>query len=382
MKQPLYFDAAATTPVRPEVLEAMMPYFTDKFYNPNSSYPQAREVKDDIERARETIARFINAEPEQIYFTSGGSESNCMALRGFKDSRILTSAMTTTIEHHSTLACIKETFTDPVIFDVDKYGLFHPDDLEYVLNKYCDRHDFSKRMFSIIGANNEIGTIQDLMTIGGITKKNGMLFHVDAVQMFGHVPIDVKLMDIDMMSASAHKIGGPKGCGFIYIGPRVALMNPIIFGTQERKLRGGTLNVPGIIGMAKAVELCNTDNQPLKEVRDYFISKLISEYRCRLNGATGDQRLYNNVNVIFQEPVSSEQMVYLLGEMGLLCSSGSACNEGDPLPSHVLTAIGLSTEEAGRSVRFTLPEDTTKEDVDRALDYIGTALMMIGWKKK
>lgn len=374
-----YFDAAATTPVRPQVLDAMLPYFTDKFYNPNSSYPQALEVRDDIEEARETIARFINAEPDEIYFTSGGSEGNCMALRGFKDGRIISSALTTTIEHHSTLACVENSFKDHVIFSVDDKGVFHPDDLEFFLKEYRDGREYRHSIFSIIGANNEIGTIQDLMSIGSVTKKYGTIFHVDAVQMFGHSPIDVKMMDIDMLSASAHKIGGPKGCGFIYISNRLATMAPIIFGTQEKALRGGTLNVPGIIGMAKAVELCDVDNQNLKATRDYMIKEL-KKFGCRLNGATGDNRLYNNINVTFPEPVAAEQLIYLLGDFGVLCSAGSACNEGSPLPSHVLKAIGLSDEEAGRTVRFTLPEDTTIKDIDEAMPIIETALTAIGVK--
>lgn len=375
-----YFDAAATTPVRPEVLAAMLPYFTDKFYNPNSSYPQAIEVRDDVEAARKTIARFINAEPDEIYFTSGGSESNCMALRGFKDSRIISSALTTEIEHHSTLACVKDSFKDYVIFPVDNKGVFNPDDLEFFLKEYRDRNDFKHRIFSIIGANNEIGTIQDLMSIGSIARKYGIIFHVDAVQMFGHSPIDVKMMDIDMLSASAHKIGGPKGCGFIYISNRLATMAPIIFGTQEKAMRGGTLNVTGIIGMAKAVEMCNVDNQNLKAARDHMVKRL-KEFGCKLNGPSGNNRLYNNINVTFPEPVVAEQLIYLLGESGVLCSAGSACNEGSPLPSHVLKAIGLSDEEAGRTVRFTLPEDTTIEDINEAMTVIETALMMIGVTK-
>lgn len=379
--KPLYFDAAATTPVRPEVVKAMTPYFTDRFYNPNSSYLQALEIRDEIENARKTIAQFINAEPEEIYFTSGGSESNCMALRGFKDSRLLTSAMTTTIEHHSTLECVKNTFSEYIIFDVDYKGLFHPSDLEQTMKEYKDRLSFTQRIFSIIGANNEIGTIQDLETIGSIARRYGIIFHVDAVQMFGHSPIDVKMMHIDMLSASAHKIGGPKGCGIIYISNRLASMAPIIFGTQERAMRGGTLNVPGIIGMAKAVELCNPYNQQLMETRDYMIRQLRSMFDCRLNGVTGYERLFNNINVTFPEPVSVSQFVYLLGENGLLCSSGSACNEGNPNPSHVLTAIGLTADEADRTVRFTLPEDTTIGDVNKALEIIRMALQIIGWQK-
>jgi cysteine desulfurase len=373
-----YFDAAATTPVRPEVLDAMMPYFSEKFYNPNSSYPQAYEVREDIEKAREVIANFINAEPNEIYFTSGGSESNCMALRGFRDSSIISSVFTTAIEHHSTLECVKNSFPKHVIFDVDNQGVFHPDDLEFVLNQYQDRLDFSHKIFSIIGANNEIGTIQDLLSIGSVTRRYGIIFHVDAVQMFGHSPIDVKMMDIDMLSASAHKIGGPKGCGFLYISNRVARMSPIIFGTQERALRGGTLNVPGIIGMAKATELCNPDNHSPKVARDYMIERLQHDFKCRLNGATGDHRLANNVNVTFPKPVVAEQLIYLLGESGVLCSAGSACNEGSPLPSHVLMAIGLSTDEAERTVRFTLPEDTTIQDVNEALNVLSTAMILMG----
>lgn len=367
----IYFDSAATTPVKPEVLAAMMPYFTDRFYNPNSSYNKARQVSAEIDKARETIARSINAEPENIIFTSGGSESNCTAIRGFcekhyKNARV-PSVVATTIEHHSTLSCLELVNGQTV--GVNEYGYIRKNELTHELLPY-----FS--LLTICGGNNEIGTIQNIREIAEIVHNNNALLHVDAVQLFGHHPIDVQSMGIDMMSASAHKIGGPKGVGFLYVKHPDSIL-PLINGTQEGGLRGGTLNVPGIIGFARAVELCDIINLRQKAMRDYMIAKLQDRFGCKLNGAVGDNRLYNNVNVTFPQNIKAEQLIFMLGESNIMCSAGSACNAGNPKPSHVLKAIGLTDEEAQRTVRFTLPEEVTQKDIDTAVDMIDAALGLI-----
>lgn len=370
----LYFDSAATTPVRHEVLEAMLPYFSQIYYNPNSAYEQAHEVKNRIEEAREVVARSINALPEEIYFTSGGSEANCAAIQGFINSRLYPRVITTEVEHHSTLALVDAICPSVTKLPVSKSGVVTVDDVAQAIR---EQKPTDNVLVSIIGANNEIGTVQDLCAIGCACQDNDAIFHVDGVQMYGHVPVDVKKMHIDMFSASAHKIGGPKGVGFLYVNKDIDI-TPIIFGTQEGGKRGGTTNVPGVIGLAEAVKYCNTENTDLEAVRDYMIERLEEECGCTLNGSP-IMRLPNNVNVTFPKG-SAQSMVITLGEMGILCSAGSACNEGSPDPSHVLKAIGLSDEDAGRTVRFTLPEDATTDDVDLAIEVIKVAEEMVGGK--
>ena len=368
----LYFDTAATTPLRPEVLEAMMPYLTDEFYNPNSSYPQAHAVREKVEEAREVIAASINASPEEIYFTSGGSESNCTAIQGFINSRFYPRVITTEIEHHSTLALVNALCPTATRLCPTGTGEITYTALSAAIRTQKPQDNV---LVSIIGANNEIGTIQDIAALGYTCRDCDAIFHVDGVQMYGHVPVDVRKMNIDMFSASAHKIGGPKGIGFLYVNRDIDI-SPIVFGTQEWGKRGGTTNVPGVIGFAEAVKHCDTHNTRLEGVRDYMITLLEDECECKLNGARV-RRLPNNINVTFPTG-SSESLIYSLGEMGLMCSAGSACNEGSPDPSHVLRAIGLTTDEASRTVRFTLPEDTTKKDVETAVDIIKITQDMMG----
>ena len=371
----LYFDSAATTPVRHEVLEAMLPYFSQIYYNPNSSYGQAHEVRLKVEEARKVIADSINALPEEIYFTSGGSEANCAAIQGFINSRLYPRIITTGIEHHSTLALIDAICPSATILSVSKQGVINVPDVAQAIRTQKPQDNV---LVSIIGANNEIGTVQDLLGIGCVCRDNDAIFHVDGVQMYGHIPIDVRKMNIDIFSASAHKIGGPKGVGFLYVNRDINI-TPIIFGTQEGGKRGGTTNVPGVIGFAEAVKLCNTENDEVEMARDHMIERLEFECGCTLNGSRL-MRLPNNINVTFPHG-SAQSMVVALGEMGILCSAGSACNEGSPEPSHVLKAIGLSNDDARRTVRFTLPEDVTIDDVDLAVEIIKIAQDMIGDEK-
>lgn len=372
----IYFDSAATTAVLPEVFDAMVPYFTDKWQNPSSRYPAAQDVNADIERARETIAASINASPDEIYFTSGGSEANCWAIQGFikahKDDNPL--IITTDIEHHSILECVKHQRSWDTV-GVDEEGFVSVAELERSLYIHQNR----EVLVSIQYANNEIGTIQNIKRLASICHRNGATIHTDAVQAFGNMKIDVKDIDVDMISVSGHKIGAPKGIGFLYIKKNTKI-EPIIYGSQENALRGGTENVPYIIGLAKAVELLSKSKSPSLSairVRDYMIGKLW-DLGCSLNGPAGKYRLANNINVMFSDvSVTSEQLVRMFGECGICCSAGSACNEGNPKPSHVLLAIGLHPEMAEMSIRFSLPKGTTEEDVDNAMDIMKGALKLV-----
>lgn len=363
----IYLDAAATTQPKPEVVEAMMPYFTEKYYNPSSLYSAAVEVKKDIEQARQTIADFIDAEPNEIYFTSSGSEGNNWAIQGFVNywrSIKTPIVVTSEIEHKSIMSCFED---DDIIvkraMPVNSEGFVDIEELEHTLKNYNDIFN-CKILVSIQFANNEIGTIQHIQKIAALAHKYGAVFHTDAVQAFGHIPINVKELGIDMLTASGHKIGCPKGIGILYKNSKTPI-KPLIYGSQMNGMRGGTENVPYIIGMAKAVDIAKDDivNQSnIRSVRDYFIDKLES-IGCKLNGSKYD-RLFNNINVILPDGVGGEEMMYMLDLSGIQCSTGSACNSRSKEPSHVLKAINLSDEEAARSIRMTISSDITFDDVD------------------
>lgn len=377
----LYFDSAATTNVSNEVLEAMLPYFKEKWQNPNSVYEPSARIKSDIAEARKIIADSILAEPEEIYFTSGGSESNCWAIEGFCKAHVNPIVLTTPIEHHSTMACIEDY--PHIIIPVDSEGFINQVELEKQLMRYTNGNP-KDILVSFILANNEIGTIQRFEEIIPLCKKYGATVHIDAVQYYPFSGLSAKHIPYDMMSVSGHKFHAPKGIGFLYIrkGTRI---KPIIYGSQEFGLRGGTTNAASIIGMKEAVinRLSNYDK--MTECRNYMVEQLTKRFNAKLNGPEDvpddrmwNDRLPNNVNVTFPGIQSSEQFIYLLGENGLYCSAGSACNEGNPDPSHVLTAIGLNTEEATKTVRFTLPHDVTKEMIDNSIQVIDTCLKLLG----
>ena len=343
----MYWDYAATTPVKPEVLAAMMPYFTDKWYNPSAIYEPAKEVRRDIDKARAIIAKSINAEPEEIYFTSGGSESNSwiineLNLAGFKLS-------TSFIEHSSIMEsnCQKE-------FNIcDLYGQ---------INLNPDSNPTASPFVSIQFANNEIGTIQDIKQIAKRVHENYQVLHTDAVQAYGKIPIDVKDMGIDMLSASGHKIGAPKGIGFLYVDKNGALY-PMIYGSQNFGMRGGTENVPYIMGLARAVELIDYSIQDkLKPIYEYAAQQAKSF--ARVNGHPL-KRLYNILSLTINEPIDGKALIGLLHEQGEYVSAGSACNAGSNKPSHVLKAIGLTDEEAQRTIRVSFDENVSKSDIDR-----------------
>ncbi|CCZ03210.1 cysteine desulfurase NifS [Eubacterium sp. CAG:603] len=368
-KKIIYMDNAATTPVKPEVLDAMLPYFTEKFGNPSSIYSISSQNKKDITTARETIAKAINTDTANIYFTAGGSESDNWALKATaeayadKGRHIITSK----IEHHAILhTCdyLEKRGYEITYIDVDENGIVDLKQLEEAIRP-------DTILISIMFANNEIGTIEPIAEIGKIAKKHGVLFHTDAVQAFTQVPIDVEETNIDMLSVSGHKINGPKGIGFLYIRKGVKIRSFVHGGAQERSRRAGTENVPGIIGLAKATEIAvgNMKERTAKEieVRNHIIERVMNEIPyTRLNGDR-ERRLPNNINFSFQF-IEGESMLIMLDSFGICASSGSACTSGALDPSHVLLAIGLPHEIAHGSLRLTISEDTTMEDADFVVD--------------
>lgn len=365
----IYLDHAATTAVHPDVLKEMLPYFTDKFGNPSSVYGFAANNKNKLTEARETIAGALGAKSEEIYFTAGGSESDNWALKctaeayGVHGGHIIT----TKIEHHAILHTCKYLQNrgyDVTYLDVDENGLVDLNTLEAAIRP-------DTFLISIMFANNEIGTIEPIKEIGEIAHRHGILFHTDAVQAFGQIPIHVDEMNIDMLSASGHKFNGPKGIGFLYIKKGLKLKSFIHGGQQERGRRAGTENVPGIVGIAKACEIAMAEmEERMKketELRDYLIERILKEIPyTRLNGHS-KKRLPNNVNISFQF-VEGESILIMLDMAGICASSGSACTSGSVDPSHVLLAIGLPHEIAHGSLRLTLGYENTKEEMDTVVD--------------
>ena len=369
MAKLIYLDNAATTQVYPEVLDAMLPYFTEHYGNPSAIYSFAGESKKAVDEARANVADLINARPEDIYFTGGGSESDNWALKATaeayesKGKHIITSR----IEHHAilhTCAYLEQKGYEVTYLDVDEDGKISLEELEKAIRP-------DTILISIMSANNEIGTIQPIKEIGKIAHDHGVLFHTDAVQAFGHIPIDVEEMNIDMLSASGHKINGPKGIGVMYIRKGVKIRSFIHGGAQERKRRAGTHNVPGIVGIGTAAKLAkeNMEERSAKEIalRDHLIERVLKEIPyTRLNGHRTD-RLPNNANFCFRF-IEGESMLILLDQAGICGSSGSACTSGSLDPSHVLLAIGLPHEIAHGSLRLTLSAETTMEQIDFTVD--------------
>ena len=367
----IYLDNAATTKTAPEVVEAMLPYFTEHYGNPSSIYGFAAANKEVITGCREKIAGILGAKSEEIYFTAGGSESDNWALiaaaeaYAAKGKHIITSK----IEHHAILhTCeyLEKKGYEVTYLDVDEAGLV---DLEQL--RASIREDTI--LISVMFANNEIGTIQPIGEIGQIAREHGILFHTDAVQAFGQVPINVDELHIDMLSASGHKFHGPKGIGFLYIRRGVKIRSFIHGGAQERRRRAGTENVPGIVGIGAAAERAERTRIERigkeQEVRDYLIRRIESEIPyCRLNGDRV-KRLPNNVNFSFRF-VEGESLLIRLDMKGICASSGSACTSGSLDPSHVLLAIGLPHEIAHGSLRMTLSEEITKEEADYVVEVL------------
>ena len=369
MKKTIYLDNAATTKTRPEVVEAMLPYFTEYYGNPSSVYEFATPSKKAIAEARETIAKSLGAKTNEIYFTAGGSESDNWAIKATaeayesKGKHIITSK----IEHHAVLhTCeyLEKRGFEITYLDVDENGTVKLDELKKAIRP-------DTILISIMFANNEIGTIQPIKEIGEIAKKHGVLFHTDAVQAVGHVPIDVEKLQVDLLSMSGHKLGAPKGIGAIYIrkGTRIS---PLIFGgAQEKKLRAGTENIAGIVGLGKAAELAVAEmektTKKLTALRDKLIHGILESIPdSRLNGHPTD-RLPGNCNISFSY-IEGESLLLLLDALGIAASSGSACTSGSLDPSHVLMAIGLPHEIAHGSLRLTIDRENTEEQVDFILE--------------
>lgn len=367
----IYLDNAATTQVYPEVMEAMLPFFTEYYGNPSAIYSFADEAKKAVDEARATLAKGIHAKTEEIYFTGGGSESDNWALKavaeayGTKGKHMIT----TRIEHHAVLHTaeyLERQGFEVTYINVDKYGMIRLEELEAAIRP-------DTILISVMAANNAIGTIQPLEEIGKIAKGHGVLFHTDAVQAYGHIPLDVEKMNIDMLSASGHKVNGPKGIGILYIRKGVKLRSFIHGGAQERNRRAGTHNVPGIVGFGKAAELAfaNMEERTRKEteLRDYLIERVLKEIPyTRLNGDR-TRRLPNNAHFCFRF-IEGESLLILLDQNGICGSSGSACTSGSLDPSHVLLAIGLPHEIAHGSLRLTLSEMTTTEEIDFTVEQL------------
>ena len=369
MEKLIYLDNAATTRTAPEVVEAMLPYFTEKYGNPSSVYGFVSANKEVITQQREKIAEVLGAKTDEIYFTAGGTESDNWALTATAEAYVSKGKhiITSRIEHHAILhTCeyLEKRGYEVTYLDVDENGLVDPNAVEAAIRP-------DTILISIMLANNEIGTIQPIREIGTIAREHGVLFHTDAVQAFAQVPINVDEYNIDMLSASGHKLNGPKGIGFLYIRKGVKIRSFIHGGAQERKRRAGTENVPGIVGLGKAVELAAATMAERAEketkLRDYMIGRIENEIPyCRLNGDR-KKRLPNNINFSFRF-IEGEGMLISLDLKGICASSGSACTSGSLDPSHVLLAIGLPHEIAHGSLRMTLGADTTREDIDYTVD--------------
>ena len=371
MNEIIYFDNAATTPIRPEVYDAMRPYIESCYGNPSSVYKLARESKKAVDLARKQVADAINADSGEIFFTGCGSESDNWAIKGValalkdKGKHIIT----TNIEHHAILhTCefLEENGYEVTYIPVDEYGMVSADDIKKAIRP-------DTILVSVMTANNEIGTIEPIREIGAVCREKGVYFHTDAVQAVGHIKIDVKEMNIDLLSLSGHKIGAPKGIGALYIRKGVKIKNLIHGGQQEKGKRAGTENVIGIVALGKAIELAVSEmedtTERLKYLRDKIINGVLKniEY-SRLNGHP-EERLPGNVNISF-EFIEGESMLLMLDAKGICASSGSACTSGSLDPSHVLLAIGLPHEKAHGSLRISLGYQNTEEEVDKLLEVL------------
>ena len=371
MKKIIYLDNAATTRTAPEVVDAMIPYFSEHYGNPSSVYSLAGDSKKAITESRETIARALGAKSNEIYFTAGGSEADNWALKAAAEAYASKGnhIITTKIEHHAILhTCeyLEKRGFEVTYLNVDENGVVKLEELKKAIRP-------TTILISVMFANNEIGTIEPIKEIGEIAKEHGILFHTDAVQAFGQVPISVDEYHIDMLSSSGHKLNGPKGIGFLYIRTGLKLRSFVHGGAQERKRRAGTENVPGIVGYGKAVEraLATMESRTAKEreLRDHLIKRVLAEVPfTRLNGHRTN-RLPNNANFSFQF-VEGESLLIMLDMEGICASSGSACTSGSLDPSHVLLAIGLPHEIAHGSLRLTLGEETTLEEIDLVVETI------------
>jgi len=367
----IYLDHAATTPTHPEVLKAMLPYFTDAFGNPSSIYSYGQEARGAIEEARTKVAELIGARSEEIIFTGGGTEADNFALNGiiYANEHKGNHIITTPIEHHAVMeACkfLQRRGFRITYLPVDEYGLVDPQDVKKAITD-------KTILISVMHANNEVGTVEPIGEIGKIAKEAGIYFHTDAVQTVGHIPVNVDELRVDLLSISAHKLYGPKGVGALYVRKGIKLVSLIHGGEQEKRRRAGTENVPAIVGLGKAIELAgqamNKEAERLSYLRDKLIKGLVERIdHIRLNGHPR-RRLPNNVNVSV-DFVEGESMLLNLDLEGICASTGSACSSASLEPSHVLLALGLPPEQAHGSLRFTLGRENNEEDIEQVLEVL------------
>ena len=361
----IYLDNAATTRLKSEVLEEMMPILKENYGNPSSIYSMGRNARKEVEKSRQTVAEILGANPSEIFFNSGGTESDNWAIRGVAFAQLRKGKnhiITSKIEHHAVLHTVKELEKEgfeATYLDVDKNGFVNPEDVKAAITE-------KTALVTVMYANNEIGTIQKISEIGKVCHEKGVIFHTDAVQAVGHLNINVKEQNIDLLSLSGHKFHGPKGVGALYVKKGVRILNLMQGGAQESNKRPGTENVAGIVGLAKALEISMQNrqekNKDLEKKRDFLITELLKIKRSRLNGDR-TERLPGNVNISF-EGIEGESLLLLLDAAGICASSGSACTSGSLDPSHVLLAIGLVHEVAHGSLRLSLDESTTMEDLE------------------
>lgn len=367
----IYLDNAATTSLKSEVLEEMMPIFKENYGNPSSIYSIGRNARKEVEKSRQTVAEILGANPSEIFFTSGGTESDNWAIRGVAFAQLRKGKnhiITSKIEHHAVLHTVKELEKEgfeATYLDVDENGFVNPEDVKAAMTE-------KTALVTVMYANNEIGTIQKISEIGKVCHEKGVIFHTDAVQAVGHLEINVKEQNIDLLSLSGHKFHGPKGVGALYVKKGVRILNLMQGGAQESNKRPGTENVAGIVGLAKALEISmqnrSEKNKDLEKKRDFLITELLKIKRSRLNGDK-TQRLPGNVNISF-EGIEGESLLLLLDAAGICASSGSACTSGSLDPSHVLLAIGLVHEVAHGSLRLSLDESTTMEELEYTVSEI------------
>lgn len=361
----IYLDNAATTSLKSEVLEEMMPILKENYGNPSSIYSIGRNARKEVEKSRQTVAEILGANPSEIFFNSGGTESDNWAIRGVAFAQLRKGKnhiITSKIEHHAVLHTVKELEKEgfeATYLDVYKNGFVNPEDVKAAITE-------KTALVTVMYANNEIGTIQKISEIGKVCHEKGVIFHTDAVQAVGHLEINVKEQNIDLLSLSGHKFHGPKGVGALYVKKGVRILNLMQGGAQESNKRPGTENVAGIVGLAKALEISMQNrqekNKDLEKKRDFLITELLKIKRSRLNGDR-TQRLPGNVNISF-EGIEGESLLLLLDAAGICASSGSACTSGSLDPSHVLLAIGLVHEVAHGSLRLSLDESTTMEELE------------------
>ncbi len=365
----VYLDYSATTPVKEEVLKEMIPYFTEKFGNPSSLYDKGLEARDAVTHAREQVAALINADPGEIFFTAGGTEADNWAVFGAADKlkEKGNHIITTKIEHHAMLhscAFLEKHGFDVTYLDIDKDGRV---DLQQLKDSITDK----TILISVMMVNNEIGTVQPIKEIGKIAKEHKILFHTDAVQALGNVPIDVKDMGIDLMSMSSHKIYGPKGEGALFIRKGIRISNYLHGGAQEAGRRAGTENLTGIVGFGKAAELARVHfDEHVKHsstLRDYLVERILNEIPDTTLNGTMEERHPGNANITFKY-IEGESILLLLNQFGISVSTGSACSSKSLEPSHVLVALGVPVEMIHGTVRFTVGDFTTKEDIDYVVD--------------